>query len=235
MIRLSNEIKDREKVIAANFAIEHFIFDDQIIGVGTGTTINIFIQLLSNLIESNELDIVCVPSSLETKIRLIKAGIPTSDILENPELDIYFDGADIVTTDLTLIKGGGAALAMEKVLAHASQQFVVIVDSSKYPIKINQYAVPIEIIPATINAVVKPIFNLGGAFKPRYGNGKIGPVISDNGNLIGDITFRDEYDAQKMEEKLNLIPGVIENGIFYNIADAVVIGNKEGAKLLEKR
>ncbi|MHA1302285.1 MAG: ribose-5-phosphate isomerase RpiA [Candidatus Heimdallarchaeaceae archaeon] len=221
----SNE--DKEKAIASKYVVDNLIFDGQIIGIGTGTTVNIFIHLLSELVSTNELDIICIPSSFETKIQLAHMGLPIGTLVENGEVDIYVDGADIITQDLVLIKGGGAALTMEKIVAHAAQEFLVIADSTKYPRDLLSYPVPVEIIPLALNTVIKPIFELGGEFRLRYGTGKIGPVISDNGNIIGDITFRESYQPEKMERDLNAIPGVIENGIFSRVADKIVIGGEQ--------
>jgi len=226
VVRLSSN-EDKEKAIASKYVVDNLIFDGQIIGIGTGTTVNIFIHLLSELVSTNELDIICIPSSFETKIQLAHMGLPIGTLVENGEVDIYVDGADIITQDLVLIKGGGAALTMEKIVAHAAQEFLVIADSTKYPRDLLSYPVPVEIIPLALNTVIKPIFELGGEFRLRYGTGKIGPVISDNGNIIGDITFRESYQPEKMERDLNAIPGVIENGIFSRVADKIVIGGEQ--------
>ncbi|UJG42483.1 MAG: ribose-5-phosphate isomerase RpiA [Candidatus Heimdallarchaeum endolithica] len=227
--------KEIEKYMASKYVVDNLIFDDLIVGVGTGTTINIFIELLSEKANTDDLNIICIPSSIETKLQLIQKGLVVSDIIENSEIDIYIDGADIVTEDYNLIKGGGGAMTMEKILASSSQEFVVIVDSGKYPKKLLSYPVPVEIIPLAVNTVIKPLFDLGGELKLRYGTGKIGPIVSDNGNVLGDVTFKKEYDPKIMEKAINNIPGIIENGLFPEKADKIVIGIDDSVKYIEIR
>ncbi|MHA1345613.1 MAG: ribose-5-phosphate isomerase RpiA [Candidatus Heimdallarchaeaceae archaeon] len=226
---------DNSKINAAVKAAKEFIYDDFTIGIGTGSTVKFFIQALSELVEKEELDILCVPSSFESQIELARVGLPTGSLIEESELDIYVDGADIITKDYVLVKGGGGALTMEKIMARASQEFIVIADFSKFPRELNSFPVPIEVIPQAINTIIKPIFELGGEFVLRYGSGKMGPVVSDNGNIIGDVHFRDIYDPLAMERQLTLIPGVVENGIFPADADRIIIGYKTSSDVIFTR
>ncbi|TET78522.1 MAG: ribose-5-phosphate isomerase RpiA [Candidatus Heimdallarchaeota archaeon] len=226
--------QEKAKFLAAQKAAKEFIYDGFVVGVGTGSTVKYFIQQLGELVDKNELEIITIPSSAETHLELVKAGLPVSTLLEYPEINIYVDGADIITKDYVMIKGGGGALTLEKIMARASQEFLVIVDSSKYPRDLLSYPVPVEIIKQAIITVLQPIFNLGGELQLRYGSGKKGPVITDNGNIIGDITFKKEYDPFNMELNLNNIAGIIENGLFPSDADKIIIGNKNNAKLIKR-
>ena len=226
--------QEKAKFLAAQKAAKEFIYDGFVVGVGTGSTVKYFIQQLGELVDKNELEIINIPSSAETHLELVKAGLPVSTLLEYPEINIYVDGADIITKDYVMIKGGGGALTLEKIMARASQEFLVIVDSSKYPRDLLSYPVPVEIIKQAIITVLQPIFNLGGELQLRYGSGKKGPVITDNGNIIGDITFKKEYDPFNMELNLNNIAGIIENGLFPSDADKIIIGNKNNAKLIKR-
>ncbi len=226
--------QEKSKFFAAQKAAKEFIYDGFVVGVGTGSTVKHFIQQLGELVDKNELEIITIPSSAETHLELVKAGLPVSTLLEYPEINIYVDGADIITKDFIMIKGGGGALTMEKIMARASQEFLVIADSSKYPRDLLSYPVPVEIIKQAIITVLQPIFNLGGELQLRYGSGKKGPVITDNGNIIGDITFKEEYDPFDMEMKLNNIAGIIENGLFPSDADKIIIGKKNNAKLIKR-
>ena len=226
--------QEKSKFLAAQKAAKEFIYDGFVVGVGTGSTVKYFIQQLGELVDKNELEIITIPSSSETHLELVKAGLPVSTLLEYPEINIYVDGADIITKDYVMIKGGGGALTLEKIMARASQEFLVIVDSSKYPRDLLSYPVPVEIIKQAIITVLQPIFNLGGELQLRYGSGKKGPVITDNGNIIGDITFKKEYDPFNMELNLNNIAGIIENGLFPSDADKIIIGNKNNAKLIKR-
>ncbi|MCG3256289.1 MAG: ribose-5-phosphate isomerase RpiA [Candidatus Heimdallarchaeota archaeon] len=226
--------QEKSKFLAAQKAAKEFIYDGFVVGVGTGSTVKYFIQQLGELVDKNELEIITIPSSAETHLELVKAGLPVSTLLEYPEINIYVDGADIITKDYVMIKGGGGALTLEKIIARASQEFLVIADSSKYPRDLLSYPVPVEIIKQAIITVLQPIFNLGGELQLRYGTGKKGPVITDNGNIIGDITFKREYDPFNMEMNLNNIAGIVENGLFPSDADKIIIGKKNSAKLIKR-
>ena len=226
--------QEKSKFLAAQKAAKEFIYDGFVVGVGTGSTVKYFIQQLGELVDKNELEIITIPSSSETHLELVKAGLPVSTLLEYPEINIYVDGADIITKDYVMIKGGGAALTLSTILPRASQDFLVIADSSKYPRELFSYPVPVEIIKQAIITVLQPIFNLGGELQLRYGSGKKGPVITDNGNIIGDITFKQEYNPFKMEMNLNNIAGIVENGLFPSDADKIIIGKKNSAKLIKR-
>ncbi|MHA1551957.1 MAG: ribose-5-phosphate isomerase RpiA [Candidatus Heimdallarchaeaceae archaeon] len=226
--------QEKAKFLAAQKAAKEFIYDGFVVGVGTGSTVKYFIQQLGELVDKNELEIITIPSSAETHLELVKAGLPVSTLVEYPEITIYVDGADIITKDYVMIKGGGGALTLEKIIARASQEFLVIADSSKYPRDLLSYPVPVEIIKQAIITVLQPIFNLGGELQLRYGSGKKGPVITDNGNIIGDITFKQEYNPFNMEMNLNNIAGIVENGLFPSDADKIIIGKKNNAKLIKR-
>lgn len=222
------------KIQAAKKALEDYVFDDFIVGIGTGSTVKYFIQALSELVAKDELEIITIPSSFESHLELARAGLSISTLIEFPELDIYVDSADIVTKEFVLIKGGGGALTMEKIMAKAAKEFIVIIDNSKYPKNLLSFPVPIEILPQAVNTVVEPIYNLGGEFKLRYGKGKIGPIVSDNGNVLGDIVFKKQYIPEEMEAALNNIPGVIENGIFTLDIHRLIIGQTDTVEIINQ-
>ncbi|MHA1707654.1 MAG: ribose-5-phosphate isomerase RpiA [Candidatus Heimdallarchaeaceae archaeon] len=225
--------QEKNKRIAALKVIENFIYDGFIVGVGTGSTVKYLIHSIADLIEKNELDIILIPSSIGTELELNRNGLSFSSLIEFPEIDVYVDSADIVTRDYSLIKGGGGALTMEKIMARAAQEFIVIIDDSKYPRDILSFPVPVEVIPKALNTIIKPIFELGGNFKTRLASMKYGPIISDNGNIIGDITFKKKFDPQEMEQKLNNIPGIVENGIFPSDAHRIIIGKEKAAEIID--
>ena len=225
---------EKEKLLASQKAAKDFIYDGFVVGVGTGSTIKYFIQELGILTEEEDLEIITVPSSFETHNELVKAGLPIGTLIEYPELEVYVDGADIITEEFVIIKGGGGAFTKEKILASASKDFIVVADSTKYPKDLISHPVPVEIINEAINVVIQPIFNLGGELRIRYGTGKKGPVISDNGNVIGDIYYKKPYDPFMMERKLNNIPGIIENGLFPKGSDRIIIGQENKTKIIVK-
>ncbi len=223
---------DKGKIQASHKVASELIFDGFVVGIGTGSTVKFFIKALAELVDNNELDIIFIPSSTETELELVRSGLSVNSLIEFPELDIYVDSADIITKDHVLIKGGGGAMTMEKIMSKAAQEFILIADYTKYPRDITDFPVPVEIIPKAINTVVQPIFNLGGEFKLRYGKDKAGPVTTDNGNLIGDIDFKKAFDPAIMEKELNNIPGIIENGIFSSGAHKIIIGYQDSAEIV---
>lgn len=231
--KANNSTKEQKKTQVALKAAKEFIYDDFVLGIGTGSTVRYFIKAITELIEKNSLEIILIPSSLETQLELTRAGLSFSSLLEFPELDVYVDSADIITKDYILIKGGGAALTKEKIMAKAAKEFIVIADDSKYPRDLLSHPVPIELLPFAINTIIQPIFNLGGNFELRYGKGKIGPIITDNGNCIGDISFIEPYNPSEMEKALNNIPGIIENGIFASYAHRIIIGHKDKVEIID--
>ena len=224
--------REKEKLLASQKVAKNFIYDEFVVGIGTGSTVKYFIQELGIIAEDEDLEIVTIPSSTETHLELVKANLPIGTLLEYPEPEIYVDGADIITKDFVLIKGGGGAFTKEKILASASKEFILITDSSKYPKELTCHPVPVEIIEDAVNSVIQPIFKLGGELRLRYGSGKVGPVISDNGNIIGDVYFRNQFNPFEIEKELNNIPGIIENGLFPRGAHRIVIGYEEKTKVI---
>jgi len=187
--------------------------DGMVLGLGTGTTAEEFLRVLSERIKEEELEVIGIPTSLRTKLKAIELGIPLSTLDEYPQPDLAVDGADEVSEELYAIKGGGAAHTMEKIVAYSSKKFVIIIDESKLSKELS-LPVPIEILTPALPLVKRRVSELGGELILRESTGKYGPVISDSGNLIGDVKFEKIENPEKLERDLNCIPGVIENGIF---------------------
>ncbi len=225
---------DNEKRLAAEAAINH-VSDGMCLGVGTGSTVEVFIQLLVEKIAAENISITAVPSSYATCLQLLDAGIPTIPLGCVTNLACAVDGADEVDSNLAMIKGGGAALLREKILAEAAQQLVIIVDSSKLVDKLgSRMPVPVEILPDALAFCMDRIQKLGGSPILRQAQRKAGPVITDNGNFILDVAFPKIPNPAKLDTQLNAIPGVLENGLFPNQADVVYIGQEKGARLLQR-
>ncbi len=225
---------DEEKRFAAEAAINH-VSDGICLGVGTGSTVEIFIDLLVEKIATENITLTAVPSSYATQLRLHDAGITTVPLGAVTSLACAVDGADEVDAKLALIKGGGAALLREKILAEAANQVVIIVDSAKLVDKLGtRMPVPVEVLPDALALSMDRIQRLGGSPMLRQGERKAGPVITDNGNFILDVTFQKISDSRKLESQLNAIPGVIENGLFPTQADVVYVGQAKGVQLLER-
>jgi ribose 5-phosphate isomerase A len=156
---------------------------------------------------------------------------------EHPVVDVTIDGVDQVDSELNLIKGMGAALAREKIVASASKRNVIIADESK-KVKVlgeNNHPVPIEVLPFAISIVKRRIEEIGGKPSLREGKGKVGPVITDNGNVVIDAVFGPIHNAATLEKKLKMTPGVVETGLFVGLADNVYIATSTSVEKIEKK
>ena len=210
--------QDEKKQAAAKAALKH-LPKGGILGVGTGSTVNFLIELLPEL----ELE-AAVASSEATAERLKKLGIEVVDMNSVASLDAYVDGADEIDRHMHMIKGGGAALTREKIVASIAKKFVCIVDDSKWVDQLGvSFPLPVEVIPMARSAVARKIVALGG--DPVYRTG----VVTDNGNVILDVHNFNILDALELEKTLNDIPGVVCNGIFaINKADVAVVATNNG-------
>jgi ribose 5-phosphate isomerase A len=211
--------------------------DGQVLGIGTGSTVAIFIELLGARVKKEDLKISGIPTSYQSAYLASAAGIRLTTLDEHPLLDLAIDGADEVDEDLNLIKGGGAALTKEKVVDSASRRFVVIADASKRVKEIGlRMPVPIEVLPFARKTVEKGIAILGGDPKLRDGGDrKDGPLITDNGNFIIDAHFGAIKDTRALEFELKRIPGIVEVGLFVNLADSAYFGDENGVKRIDRK
>ena len=206
---------------AAEAAIEHIDWGD-IVGVGTGSTANVFIELLAQ--NKGKID-GTVASSEETERRLKELNIRVLDLNRTGPLPIYVDGADETTTNRHLIKGGGGALTREKIVAAACAKFVCIVDQTKVVDVLGKFPVPVEVIPMARSYVAREIIRIGGLPEIRAG------FTTDNGNEILDVRNLDLVDPVDIEVQLNNLSGVVTNGIFARRpADVVIVGHSDRAE-----
>lgn len=197
-----------------------------IVGLGTGSTTAFAIQFLGDRLKSGELkDVKGVPTSFQASILAKKYGIPLVTLDDIDGIDIAIDGADEVDPQKNLIKGGGAAHMREKIVDSLAKEFIVVVDSSKMVDRLGStFALPIEVLPLAITPVTRAIEQLGGKPELRLGIKKDGPVITDQGNMVLDVTFAAIDHPAELEKTLNNIPGVLENGLFIGLADLILIG-----------
>ncbi|WP_315789314.1 ribose-5-phosphate isomerase RpiA [Fischerella sp. JS2] len=208
-----------------------------IVGLGTGSTTAYAIQYIGERLKSGELkDIVGVPTSFQAEVLAKEYGIPLTTLDAIDHIDIAIDGADEVDLQKNLIKGGGAAHTREKVVDYLADQFIVVVDGGKLVDRLGSvFAVPVEVIPMAITPVMRAVTQLGGKPELRMGVKKAGPVITDQGNMVIDVKFDSIDDPVNLEKTLNNIPGVLENGIFVNCADRVLIGEvKDGQPVVRE-
>ncbi|MBW9220701.1 ribose-5-phosphate isomerase RpiA [Methanothermococcus sp. SCGC AD-155-M21] len=231
----SKQVSDIEssKYAAAKEAIK-LIEDGMIVGLGSGTTSNVFIKELGNKILTEDISVFGIPTSFESRMLAIQSGIPLVSLDQCDTIDIAIDGADEVDKkSLNLIKGGGGCHTMEKIVDYFAEEFVVLVDNSKVvDVLGDKTPVPLEVLPQTYPTVLKELLNRGAAPAIRMSNKKMGPVITDNGNIIIDV-FIDLDNPEEVERDLNNIPGVLENGIFTKV-DKVIVGHPKKVEILER-
>ncbi len=214
------------KYNAAKLALE-LVKDGMVLGIGSGSTVEIFLNLLGKRLKKEEMEIYGVPTSYQSHFAAIRNGIKIVDLLEHSEPDLCIDGADQIDSKMNCIKGGGGAMTKEKIVACASKKVVIIVDESKLVEKLSM-PVPVEVLPFAYGYVSKKLKELGAAeIRLRHGSGKVGAVITDNGNLIVDCDFGviPDKNVERCEMEINSIPGIVENGIFpKKIIDDVLVG-----------
>lgn len=216
--------QDEMKKAAAQAALD-YVETGTIIGIGTGSTANHFIDLLAGIKGKIE---GTVASSVASAERLKKHGIPVFDLNAVGDLSLYVDGADESSRHLHLIKGGGGALTREKIVAAASKKFVCIADESKLVDMLGKFPLPVEVIPMARSYVARQIVKLGGQPVLREG------FTTDNGNVILDVHNLKIMNPVELEAKLNNIVGVVTNGLFaLRPADVLILGTPNGAKTLK--
>ena len=224
------------KIIAAKEALT-YVKDGMKIGLGTGSTVDEFLILLSEEIQ-NGLNIYGVVTSEKTKNLSNKLSIPLNTLENVKKLDLTIDGADEIDTNLSLIKGGGGALLREKIIAYNSNELLIIADESKLVDKLGDFKLPIEISPyeheVTSLRIMNKLNKIGyeGTIGLRKDNKNI--FITDGGNYIYDLSVGLISEPNIIEQTLNLIPGVFENGLFIDLTKKVIIGGQEGTRIISK-
>jgi ribose 5-phosphate isomerase A len=217
-----------EKELVGTKAAE-YIQDGMVVGLGTGSTAYYTIKKLGELVR-NGLNIKGIPTSEQTAALAVEHGIPLVDFKGIKQIDVAIDGADEFDTNLNLIKGGGGALLREKIIANAASAFIVIADSSKRANKLGAFPLPVEIVKFGAEMTSKKIAELGCEPKLRLSGNQ--PFITDNGNYIFDCDFKKIESPEKLERQLNMIPGVVENGLFVNMAKRLI--TIENGELVEE-
>lgn len=226
--------KENAKRRAAIEAVKN-VKDGYLVGLGSGSTAKYAIEELGRIIRDKGLNMLGVPTSYDTMFLTVENGIPITTLDEHPELDIAIDGADQIDFNLNLIKGGGAALTKEKIVDNAAKKLIIIVDETKLTEILGKKChVPIEVLPFATQKVMRKIRELNGKPNLRKAVGKVGPLITDNGNFIIDADFGPIKDPEKLETRLKLIPGIIETGLFIEMADIAYVGYKTGLKILKR-
>lgn len=209
---------------AAGWAALQYVKQGTIVGVGTGSTVNHFIDALATMKDDIE---GAVSSSEASTKKLIELGIEVFDLNSVDLIDVYVDGADEINDRMDMIKGGGAALTREKIVAAVAKKFICIVDNTKQVPILGDFPLPVEVIPMARSYVARELVKLGG--DPVYRQG----VVTDNGNVILDVYNMQILDPKVMETKINAIVGVVTNGLFANRgADVLLVGTPDGVNTI---
>lgn len=226
---------EKAKKNAALEAVKH-VKDGFIVGLGSGSTAAYAIEEIGNRIKHEALRVLGVPTSYQALLLAVKHRIQITTLEEHPTLDLTIDGADQIDEELNLIKGMGGALAREKIVAFASKELVIVADESK-KVKVlgeSNHPVPVEVLPFAASIVMRKMREIGGKPVLREGTGKVGPVITDNGNVIIDVEFGLIRDPMKLERRLKEFPGVVETGLFVKMAKLAYLGKRSGVEKMEK-
>jgi len=220
---------DKARISAAAQAVRE-IRDNTTIGLGSGNTILGALELAAERIKKENLKITFIPTSYQTEIAAKRLGLKTSNLEEDTEPDLALDGADqIQWRTLDLVKGGGGALLREKIVDSTARRLIIVVDERKLAKTLGgPQAIPVEIVPFGYASTLSKIRKISEKTVLREAAGKVGPVITDNGNLIADVYFRSLRRPEIVHEKLKKIAGVVETGLFLEMCDVAYVGRKDG-------
>lgn len=220
------------KEMAAREAVK-YVKDGMVIGLGSGSTASIAIKLLGDKVKEGW-RLTGIPTSRESEILGKSAGITIGELKDHPDVDLTIDGADEVDPGLNLIKGLGGALVREKIVAAATKVEIIIVDESKLVGYLGQKApLPVEIVKFASESTIRRLRRFGCVPTLREKGGLA--FITDNGNLIADCKFSRIENPAEMESDLNLVPGVVDNGLFVGLADKVIVASKAGVRTIESK
>ena len=217
------------KQIVADAAIKE-VKSEMILGLGSGSTAALMIKSLADAIRSGKLkNIRGVATSFQSEVLALELDIPLIDLASVSQIDLAIDGADEVDPGFQLIKGGGACHVREKLVAHKSNKLLIVVDETKLVQNLNQsFPLPVEVLPNAWKQVQEVISEMNGISTLRMAKKKAGPIVTDQGNLVLDVLFKDGIKNPKdIEMSINNIPGVLENGLFVDLTDKVLVGKIE--------
>ncbi|MFN9644427.1 MAG: ribose-5-phosphate isomerase RpiA [Cyanobacteriota bacterium] len=222
-----SDLQNQMKQAVAAAAVAQ-IQDGMVLGLGSGSTAALMIQELGAKLQRGELkDITGVTTSFQGEVLAAELGIPLQSLNAVSRIDLAIDGADEVDPALQLIKGGGACHVQEKLVACRAARFVVVVDASKLVATLNLgFLLPVEVLPGAWRQVKAQLGEMGGEAQLRMAVRKAGPVVTDQGNLVLDVSFAGGIlDPASLEKAINNLPGVLENGLFVNLTDQVLVGD----------
>ncbi|KAJ0392796.1 hypothetical protein P43SY_003726 [Pythium insidiosum] len=223
---------EQAKRTAARQAVDEYVQNGFVVGVGSGSTVVYAAERLGELVREKGLQIKCIPTSFQSKQLIAENKLTLTSLDEHPVIDVTIDGADEVDLSLNCIKGGGGCQLQEKIVAFAAKKFVVIADYRKESSQLGQQwtkGVPIEVIPMAYVPLMAKMRELGGTPVLRMAKAKAGPVVTDNGNFVLDVNFGVITAPAALNDKLKLLPGVVEVGLFCAMAEKAFFGQEDGS------
>jgi len=229
---MSDSIEQSKKA-AGYAAVNQYVKDKMIVGVGSGSTVVYVVERLIQRVKEEKIDLVCIPTSFQATQLINEGGLVLGTLDKYPQLDVTIDGADESDHQLNLIKGGGGCQTQEKIVAYNAKTFIVVADYRKESNKLGENwkkGVPLEVIPISYVPVMKKCEQLGGKPVLRMaGDKKAGPVVSDNGNFILDVDFGLIENPKELNDQLLHIAGIVETGLFIGMAEKAFFGEKDGS------
>ena len=226
--------KEEAKKRAAIEAVKH-VRDGFVLGLGSGSTVAYSIQEIGKRIKLEGLHLLGVPTSHQAFMLALCNGVPVTTLDEYPQIDLAIDGADQIDRELDLIKGMGGALTREKIVGSAAKRFIVVADETKLTDKLGVgQPVPVEVLPFASSVVMSRLVKMGGKVVLRGSEGKVGPVVTDNGNFILDADFGLIKNPRELDFKVKSVPGVVETGLFIDMVDIVYVGRRTTVQKLER-
>jgi ribose 5-phosphate isomerase A len=220
------------KRAAARLAADELVRDGMKIGVGSGSTIPFFVERLAERVKNDHLNLQCVPTSFQARMLILEYGLKLADLEQCPELDVVVDGADECDSFLNCIKGGGGAQTQEKIVASTGKVFAIIADERKNQRVLGstwKKGIPVEVLQMAYVPIMKRIEKMGGKPTLRMAVAKVGPCVTDNGNFILDCDFGEIKDPKNLNINLSMIPGVVETGLFVEMAKMAFFGKADGS------
>jgi ribose 5-phosphate isomerase A len=216
---------------AAYTAVDEFIKDKMIVGIGSGSTVSYAVERIIQRVKEEKLKLICIPTSFQSTQLIVEGKLTLGDLSRYPVIDVDIDGADEVDAHLQLIKGGGGCQTQEKIVASNSKTLIIIADYRKDSKILGEQwkkGIPIEVIPCAYVPLMTKFYQMGGKPILRMGINKAGPVVTDNGNFILDVDFGLIPNPEDLENKIKFIPGVVETGLFINMAKKAFFGHLDG-------
>ncbi|MHA1519855.1 MAG: ribose 5-phosphate isomerase A [Promethearchaeota archaeon] len=223
---------EQAKRKAGYAAVDEFIQDGMVVGIGSGSTVVYAVDRLVERVKTENLKVVCIPTSFQSTQLIVEGGLTLGDLSRYPDIDVDIDGADEVDDNLTLIKGGGGCHVQEKIVASCSKKLVIVADYRKDSHLLGEKwkkGIPIEVIPFAYVPVMKKLELMGGKPTLRMAKSKAGPVVSDNGNFIVDVDFGLLEKPAELNQQIKMIPGVVETGLFIKMAIKAYFGQADGS------